>query len=63
MTTFTSKEMGNRGVGDSVSDQPITGSHHIPWSDGQRAQSARDLTPHPTNWESLEFDVSVGWSS
>lgn len=61
MTIFISKEMGNRGVRDSVSDQPIGGSHHIPWSDKQRAHSARDSTPHQANWESSRIDVNVGF--
>lgn len=61
MTTFVSKEMGNRGVGDSVSDQAIPGSHHIPWSDGQRAQSHRDSTLDHSNLESPRIDVNVGF--
>ncbi len=61
MTVFIDKEMGNRGVSDSVSIPPSWGKHHIPWSDGQRAQSHRDSNPDQANLESPRIDVNVGF--
>lgn len=63
MTIFSANQVGKRGVCDSVSDQPASFTHHIPWSDRQRAHSGRDLTPDQANWESREINVSVGWTS
>ncbi|SMY04067.1 hypothetical protein BANT918_02965 [Brevibacterium antiquum CNRZ 918] len=61
MTSFLSKEMSDRGVRDSVSDPPTGGSHHIPWSDEQRAQSHRDSTLDHSYLESPRIDVNVGF--
>lgn len=61
MDMFTVKEMDNRGVRDSVSDQAIPESHNIPWSDRQHAQSHRHSNPDQANWESSRIDVNVGF--
>lgn len=61
MTTFVSKEMGNRGVRDSVSVSAISEKLHIPWSDKQNAQSHRDSTLDHGNSESPRIDVNVGF--
>lgn len=61
MTIFLSKEMDNRGVRDSVSDQAIPESHNIPWSDSQSVHSHRHSNPDQANWESSRIDVNVGF--
>ena len=61
MTIFISKEVDNRGVRDSVSDQAVPGSHNIPWSDSQLAQSHRHSNPDQANLESPRIDVNVGF--
>lgn len=59
MSIYIGKEMGNRGVRDSVSDHLTPIAHRIPWSDGQCAHSDRDSTSDRIIPESPRIDVSV----